>query len=177
MEFHIPIVREGCLRPRPTLASYPADFRPPSTLASYGTGFGLRAALGSYGDAGRECLGEGFVSLGVGKGAHGGVEGQAEDLDVEVNGVAGPVALGPTPVAVFDDQPGISGQDEVARLAGDELEAAVLESRGQGGCELDAEGAWARARGGERNAERKLLVASVDVANFFDSVLSTGLWS
>ena len=31
--------------------------------------------------------------------AHGVVEGQAEDLDVEVNGVAGQISFGPAPVA------------------------------------------------------------------------------
>ena len=34
--------------------------------------------------------------------AHGVMEGQAEHLDMEVNGVAGQIAFGPTPVAVFD---------------------------------------------------------------------------
>jgi hypothetical protein len=32
--------------------------------------------------------------------AHGVVEGQAEDLDMEVNGVTGQIALRPVPVAV-----------------------------------------------------------------------------
>ena len=44
--------------------------------------------------------------------AHGIMEGQAEHLDVEVNGVAGEVALGPTPIAVLDDESGIGGQNE-----------------------------------------------------------------
>ena len=39
--------------------------------------------------------------------AHGVMEGQAEDLDMKVNGVAGQVAFGPAPVAVFDDETGI----------------------------------------------------------------------
>jgi hypothetical protein len=30
-------------------------------------------------------------------------EGEAEQVDMEVNGVAGQLALGPTPVTVFDD--------------------------------------------------------------------------
>ena len=30
------------------------------------------------------------------------MEGQAEDLDMEVNGIAGQIALGPAPVTVFD---------------------------------------------------------------------------
>ena len=54
--------------------------------------------------------------------AHGVVEGQAEDLDVEVNGVAGQIAFGPAPVAVFDDETGVGGQNKIARLAGDEFQ-------------------------------------------------------
>ena len=65
--------------------------------------------------------------------AHGVMEGQAEDLDVEVNGVAGEIAFGPAPVAVFDDEAGIGGQNKIARLAGDELESALLEQRHQRG--------------------------------------------
>jgi len=37
------------------------------------------------------------------------VEGEAEHLDVEVNGVAGEVAFGPAPIAVLDDETGIPG--------------------------------------------------------------------
>ena len=39
----------------------------------------------------------------VGDQAHGVVEGLAEDLEVEVDGVAGEVAFGPASVAVFED--------------------------------------------------------------------------
>jgi hypothetical protein len=42
------------------------------------------------------------VVLCAGDLAHGVVEGQAEDLDMEVNGVASEVAFGPAPVALFD---------------------------------------------------------------------------
>ena len=52
--------------------------------------------------------------------AHGVMEGQAKDLDEKVNGVARQVAFGPAPVAVFDDEAGMSGQKEVAGLALDE---------------------------------------------------------
>jgi len=69
---------------------------------------------------------------GAGDLAHGVVEGQAEHLDVEVDGVAGHVSLWPAPVAVFDDESGIGRQLEVARLFFDELEAAVLEQGNQG---------------------------------------------
>lgn len=51
--------------------------------------------------------------------AHGVVEGQAEDLDVEVNGIAGKIAFRPAPVAVFDDETGIGGQNKIAGLTGD----------------------------------------------------------
>jgi hypothetical protein len=37
------------------------------------------------------------------------VEGEAEHLDMEVDGIAGEVAFGPAPIAVFDDESGIGG--------------------------------------------------------------------
>lgn len=74
------------------------------TLASQIVGFcfflGVPTALGPYDwDAGRR------LALGSHAGdlAHGVVEGKAEDLEVEVDGVAGEVAFGPAPVAVFED--------------------------------------------------------------------------
>ena len=87
--------------------------------------------------------------------AHGMVEGMAEDLDVEVNGVAGEVApLRPAPVTVFDDETGIGGQNKIARLARDDFEPALLEQRHQrcqpGGADLFARPPWplaARIRG------------------------------
>ena len=69
------------------------------------------------------------VVLCAGDPAHGVVEGQAEDLDVEVDGVAGQIALGPAPVTVFDDEAGIGGQNKIARLACDEFQPALLEQR------------------------------------------------
>ena len=39
--------------------------------------------------------------------AHGVAKGQAKDLDTEVYGMAGQVALRPSPIGVFDDQAGI----------------------------------------------------------------------
>ena len=76
------------------------------------------------------------------------MEGQAEDLDVEVNGVAGEVAFRPAPVAVFDDEAGIGGQTKITRLAGGELESAFFQERNQrgepGGADLFA----GPARGG-----------------------------
>ena len=50
------------------------------------------------------------VVLCAGDLAHGVVEREAEDLDVEVNGVAGEVTFRPAPIAVFDDEAGIGGQ-------------------------------------------------------------------
>jgi hypothetical protein len=61
------------------------------------------------------------------------VEGQAKDLDVEVNGVASQIAFGPAPITVFYDQSRIGGQDKVARLAFDELESALLQERDERG--------------------------------------------
>ena len=55
------------------------------------------------------------------------MEGEAENAHEEVNNVAGLVAFGPAPVAVLEDENGIGGQGEVARLAFDELEAAFFE--------------------------------------------------
>ena len=63
---------------------------------------------------------------------HGVVEGQSQDLDMEVNGVAGEVALRPAPVAVFDDEAGIGGQNKIARLTRHELESMFLQQRRQG---------------------------------------------
>ena len=60
------------------------------------------------------------------------MEGEAENLDVEVDGVAGEVAFGPAPVAVVDDEAGIGGHNKVARLAFDELVSALLEEWNQG---------------------------------------------
>jgi hypothetical protein len=57
------------------------------------------------------------VVLCAGDLAHGVVEGQSEDLDVEVNGITGEIAFRPAPVAIFDDEAGIGGRDKVARLA------------------------------------------------------------
>lgn len=60
------------------------------------------------------------------------MEGDAEDLHEEVNGVAGHVALRPAPVAVFEDQAFVSSQLEVAVLISlDEFQAAFLQERSQ----------------------------------------------
>ncbi len=68
-----------------------------------------------------------MVALGAGDLTQGVVEGQAEDVDMEVNGVAGEVAFGPAPVTVFDNESGIGGQGKIARLPGDEFQSALLE--------------------------------------------------
>ena len=72
-----------------------------------------------------------FYISAAGDPAHGVVEGQAEDLDEEVDGVAGEVALRPTPIRVFDQEALVMGQYEVPGGQLDELEAALLEQRGQ----------------------------------------------
>ncbi|HEY6182195.1 MAG TPA: hypothetical protein VIW67_08115 [Terriglobales bacterium] len=74
--------------------------------------------------------------LGPGDFAHGVVEVQAQDLNEEVDGVAGQLALGPSPVAVLDDQTRIGGQLVVAGFPFDELECRVFagaEREGRGG--------------------------------------------
>ena len=80
--------------------------------------------------------------------AHGVVEGQAEDLDVEVNSIAGEVSFRPAPVAVFDDQAGIGGQNKIAGLACAEFKPALLEQWHQrddpGGADLLARPSWFR---------------------------------
>ena len=45
-----------------------------------------------------------FSGLGSSDLVHGIVEGQAEHLDTEVDGIAGQIALGPAQVAVLEDQ-------------------------------------------------------------------------
>ena len=79
------------------------------------------------------------------------MERQAEDPDAEVNGIAGQMSFRPAPIAVFDDEPGISGQDEIARVLGEELKFALLEQRRQrchtGGPDLPARPACGFKRG------------------------------
>lgn len=81
------------------------------------------------------------------------MEGQAEHLDVEVNGVASQIALGPAPVTVFDDETGIGRQDKIAGLAYEELESAFLEQRNQWRqpCGADFVRATIAALGGHRD--------------------------
>ena len=87
------------------------------------------------------------AGLGAGELAHGVVEGQAQDLDVEVNGVAGEIPFGPTPVAVFDDEAGIGWQNIIACVPSNEFKFALLEQRHQwrepGGADLFARPPWA----------------------------------
>lgn len=75
--------------------------------------------------------------------AHCVVEGQAEDLDVEVDGVAGEVAFGPAPITVLDDEARIGGRNKIACVPGDKFKSALLEQRRQRG---DAGGADLLAR-------------------------------
>ena len=70
------------------------------------------------------------------------MEGEAQDLDEEVDGVAGFIPLRPTPVAVFDNEAGKGREKEIARFLFHQLESALLEQwnqRGQsGGADLFA---------------------------------------
>jgi hypothetical protein len=72
--------------------------------------------------------------------AHGLMEAHPQDLNEEVNGVAGQVALGPPPTAVLEDQAGEGGQEVIARLLLDEPEGSFLEQghqwRQAGGADL-----------------------------------------
>ncbi len=65
----------------------------------------------------------------VGDLTHGVVKGEAQNLDEEVDGVAGQVPLGPALVALFEDQAGIGGREEIACGLFDELERTLLEQR------------------------------------------------
>ena len=61
------------------------------------------------------------------------MERQSQNFHAEVDGVASQVALGPAPIAIFDDEAGI-GEDVVVRgIALTELEAASLEEWNDGG--------------------------------------------
>ena len=92
--------------------------------------------------------------LGLGDLAHSLMEGEAENLDKEVDGIASQVTLRPAPVAVFEEQALVSGQFEVAGGQLEELEAAFLEQGDQGsqasGADLLARpaGSWGTAKGG-----------------------------
>ena len=94
------------------------------------------------------------VALCTGDQAHGIVEGQAEDLDAEVNGIAGQISFGPAPIAVFDDEAGIGGQNEIARVLGEDLKFAFLEQRRQG-CHAGGADLLARPAGCLRTATIK----------------------
>ena len=66
------------------------------------------------------------------------MEGEAEDLGAEVDGVAGQLSVWPVPVAVLDDEAGILGGFEVAGPVLDEIELAFLEDRQRGSHPRDA---------------------------------------
>jgi hypothetical protein len=60
---------------------------------------------------------------------HGLIEGHAENLDKEVDGIAGLVLAGPSPVGVFDKESLVGGQFEVLGFARDQFEAALAQER------------------------------------------------
>ena len=61
--------------------------------------------------------------------SHGVVEGQVQDFDAEVDGIAREVALGPPPVAVLDDQTRIVRHGVISRFTFLEPESPPLEQR------------------------------------------------
>ena len=63
--------------------------------------------------------------------AHGVVEGQAEHLHVEVDGVAGQATFGPAPVGVFDEQSFVRLDLEVAAAAFPQDQSALFQQRRQ----------------------------------------------
>ena len=60
-----------------------------------------------------------------------GMEAHPEDLDKEVDGIAGDVAFGPAPIRLFDQKVRDSGQFEVTRRSLNNLQALFLEQRQQ----------------------------------------------
>jgi len=78
----------------------------------------LRAALRRYG---------------AGDLAHGIVEGQAEHLDMEVNGVAGQIAFRPTPIMSLMMRSGKAGKTKLPASRSTSFESALLEERNQRG--------------------------------------------
>ena len=98
-----------------------------STLGSYGAIFDDAPALGALASYATTPV----ADLCSGDLAHSVVEGQAQDLDKEVDSVAGQITIRPAPVAVFEDQTGIGGQNKIAGLAFHECQSAFVEQRRQ----------------------------------------------
>jgi len=61
------------------------------------------------------------------------METHAQDVDEEVDGIALEVALRPAPVAFFEDETGVGGQLEIARLLLNQRQAACGPSGFVGG--------------------------------------------
>ena len=83
--------------------------------------------------------------------AHGVVEGEAEGLDVEVNGVTGEIALRPAPVAVFDDEAGIGGQNEIAITATNQSAVVSSATKSHARCFMRANGICHRNSSAQRS--------------------------
>ena len=94
---------------------------------------------GRTGVASLRCQGPfctGPSALRSGDGAHGVVKAHPQHLDEKVDGVAGQCALGPAPVALFEEQAWMTGQLKVAGFPFEELQAAPLQKwneRGEAG--------------------------------------------
>ena len=105
-----------------------------------GRGAGPRSQRTRFGCSSRRvCDRGGIVGLRGGELAHGLVEGEAQDLGAEVDGVALQVALGPAPVTLFYDETGIGVDGEVAAAGFAEREAAFFQQRAQSAPEANTE--------------------------------------
>ena len=79
----------------------------------------MRLGFSGFGRAVIVRLGRRWAGAGVllgGDVGHGRVKGKAEDLDKEVDRVAGFALLRPAPIVLFEDETGKSRQDIIASL-------------------------------------------------------------
>ena len=125
-----------------------ADGRTGIVLAGFFRRRDARAALASYEGRRQRALGGAVGGLAVEEGAHGVVEAQPQNLDAEVDGVAGQVALGPAPIAVFEEEARWVASSKLP-ASRSRRAAALLQQRHQwdqpGGADLLAGPAGSRA--------------------------------
>jgi len=111
--------------------SRPSNHARVVALRRVAVGFSSAGRTDGYtGVASLRCQGPfsiGPLALRPGDGAHGVVEAHPQHLDEKVDGVAGQCALGPAPVALFEDQARMAGQLKVAGFPFEELQAAPLQ--------------------------------------------------
>lgn len=84
---------------------------------------------------------------------HGVVEGEAEDLDEEVDRVTGFVLGGPAPIVLFDDEAWIGRKDKIAGLAWKKLKSEVDQ---QGRERLEPSGADLFTRPARKRKQRRV---------------------